>query len=286
MNQASPPVNTYRQITHPDDAYLEVISRFPDHPTGKPPLLFVHGSFISAWCWEVHFLPFFAQQGYPCYALSLRGHGGSYGHDRLHWHGLDDYVDDLERAVQGLDCPPVLIGHSMGGLIVQKYLQRAAEQAISLPGVALMASVPPQGLTPMMWWVGMTRPWLLAEISWVQAGMAQFSNHPQVCKALFSDALPESLAREYLNRTQAESQRALLEMSAWQPISLSPAATPPMLVLGAERDALVPDFAVQATAEAYGVTAELIPEMAHIMMLEPEWKRVAERVLGWLNTTC
>jgi len=283
MNQPGHLTTPYIQAAHPGDAHLEIISRFPAQPSDKPPLLFVHGSFISAWCWEVHFLPFFAHHGYPCYALSLRGHGGSYGHERLHWHGLDDYVDDLERAVQGLDRPPVLIGHSMGGLIVQKYLQRAVAQDITLPGVVLLASVPPQGLMPMMWWVSMTRPWLLAEIAWVQAGLAQFSNHRQVCTALFSDTLPESLARHYLVRTQAESQRALLEMSGLNFAPRLDAATPPLLVLGAECDALVPTFAVEATAQALGTTAELVPEMAHIMMLEPEWEQVARRVLGWLT---
>ena len=43
------------------------------HPT---PILFVHGMWHAAWCWEEFFLPYFAQHGYESYALSLRGHGG------------------------------------------------------------------------------------------------------------------------------------------------------------------------------------------------------------------
>lgn len=48
----------------------------PDEKKEKsqnPPLVFVHGSFHAAWCWAEHWLPFFSQNGYDCYALSLLG---------------------------------------------------------------------------------------------------------------------------------------------------------------------------------------------------------------------
>ncbi|MEZ5592147.1 MAG: alpha/beta fold hydrolase [Gammaproteobacteria bacterium] len=270
--------------TKPNDSHLEILSCFPPHPTTKPPLLFVHGSFISAWCWEINFMPFFARCGYPCYALSLRGHGGSHGHDRLHWHGLDDYVDDVAQVAQGMERPPILIGHSMGGLVVQKYLHRAMAESVEVPAMALLASVPPDGLLPMTWWLSMTRPWLIHDIYWVQAGLAQFGNYSEVCTALFSDTLPEATAHHYLVRTQAESQRALLEMSSWSPLPAINFEPPPTLVLGAERDALVPSFMVEATAEAYNTSAEVLPGLAHIMMLERDWKDAARPLLNWLET--
>jgi hypothetical protein len=42
---------------------------------GKQPILFVHGSFHSAWCFSEHFMPYFSQRGHDCYAISLRGTG-------------------------------------------------------------------------------------------------------------------------------------------------------------------------------------------------------------------
>ena len=228
-------------------------------------------------------MPFFARCGYPCYALSLRGHGASYGHERLAWHSLDDYVDDLNHVVQGMERPPILIGHSMGGLVVQKYLRHAVTEGIKIPAIALLTSVPPQGLLPMAWWVSLTRPWLLQEIYWVQTGLVQFSNHREICAALFSRALPQATAYEYLARTQAESQRALLEMSIWEPFFFAATTAPPTLVLGAEHDALVPTFAVHATAQAFNTAATIIPGMAHFVMLEPHWKRAARPILAWLE---
>eukprot|EP00955_Chlamydomonas_euryale_P040753 351801-Chlamydomonas_euryale.AAC.16 len=44
---------------------------------GRPPLLFLHGSYHGAWCWQENFLPFFADVGYNAYALSFRGQGES-----------------------------------------------------------------------------------------------------------------------------------------------------------------------------------------------------------------
>ena len=221
-------------------------------------------------------MPYFARHGYACYALSLRGHGGSSGHERLHWHSLEDYVDDLARVAEGLEHPPILVGHSMGGLLVQHYLQR-----VESPGAVLLASVPPHGLLPMAWWLMCSRPWLLQEIHWVQMGLAQFSNYREICRALFSDDLPEALALHYLSRTQPESQRVLWEMSG-PGLSWPVIRNTPLLVLGASDDALVPPFAVHATGLALATPTELFPNIAHIMMLEADWKRPAERILTWL----
>ena len=56
---------------------LEVISKYPAGAARPTPLLFVHGAWHGAWCWDEHFLDFFAAHGYAAHALSLRGHGGT-----------------------------------------------------------------------------------------------------------------------------------------------------------------------------------------------------------------
>lgn len=66
---------------------LEIIERLPVRDTGKPPMIFIHGAFIGAACWAEYFLDYFAEKGHRAIALSLRGHGSSWGGDRLHfWH--------------------------------------------------------------------------------------------------------------------------------------------------------------------------------------------------------
>lgn len=257
--------------------HLEVLHRGPPREPRPTPLLFVHGSYISAWCWEEHFLPYFAARGYEAYALSLRGHGGSSGHDRLPWLSVRDYVADLKQVFDALPRPPVLIGHSMGGFVIQKFLERQV-----CPAVALLASVPPGGLLEMNWWITLTRPQLLWDLSLVQAGAARFANYREVRRALFSDHLPLERVMHYLDRTQTESQRALLDMSGWD-LPLPRRQRTPALVLGAGDDALLPRYSVEATAAVFDTWAEWFPGMAHVMMLEPDWARVAGCIHRWLS---
>ena len=113
---------------------LEVLARAPQTAAHPVPLLFVHGAYTAAWCWDEHFLPWFARAGYSSYAVSLSGHGNSRQRDSLDSYSINDYVDDLSQVISAMPAPPVLIGHSMGGIVVQKYLERAA-----VPGAVLMA---------------------------------------------------------------------------------------------------------------------------------------------------
>ena len=52
---------------------IELISHVPAKLKHPSPVLFVHGAFVAAWCWDDHFLPYFAKRGYAAHALSLRG---------------------------------------------------------------------------------------------------------------------------------------------------------------------------------------------------------------------
>src|SRR5215475_7909254 len=121
--------------------HLEMISKYPLKNSHRAPLLFVHGTLHTAACWDVHFLDYFAQHGYATHALNLRGHGNSEGREKLRWTRIADYVEDVANAVQQLPSPPILIGHSMGGFIIQKYLEEH-----DAPGAVLLSSPPPVGL--------------------------------------------------------------------------------------------------------------------------------------------
>ena len=103
--------------------YLK-IHHYPAAVVGEnlPPLLFVHGGYSHSLYWTVHFLPFFQAQGFDCYALDLSGHGASGGKKHLDELSLNDYVDDLIFAVHSLPAKPIIIGHSMGCVVAQRYL--------------------------------------------------------------------------------------------------------------------------------------------------------------------
>ena len=258
---------------------LELISRPPQQPDQGVPLLFVHGAYAAAWVWEEYFMPFFSAHGYQCHALSLRGHGGSEGHEYLALTSLDDYVADLEQVIGDMPQHPVLIGHSMGGMVVQQYLQK--HQA---PGAALLASVPPEGLLNSALQLAFREPQVFLELNLVHSTDGRHATIDSIGRALFSENLPRAEMMKFLTRFQPESHRAILDMS-FLPFRFQSKAKPtPMLVLGAEKDSFFPPYMVHSTAARFGTRAEIFEGMAHTMMLEPGWREVAERILVWLST--
>lgn len=256
---------------------LELISRAPTGPAKSTPLLFVHGAYSAAWIWDQHFLPFFADLGYPAHAVSLRGHGDSDGRDGLLFARLRDYVADVEQVIDTLGAPPVLIGHSLGGMVVQKIIHRRP-----VPGVVLMASAPPHGMIPSMFGMAFTNPGLFREMALVQTFGPEIVNGLNVRQALFCDDTPDEDVIRYMHRFQPESTLVVLDLMG---LDLPPSIAKldvPVLVLGAENDCFVFPGAVHATADTYRTKAEVFPGMAHAMMLDHNWRKVADRIAGWL----
>jgi pimeloyl-ACP methyl ester carboxylesterase len=255
---------------------LEILERTPEGHAHATPLLFVHGMWVGAWCWDEFFMPFFADNGYRTVALSLRGHAGSEGRAGVRWVSIADYVKDLEQVASQLGTPPVLIGISMGGFIIQKYLETH-----DAPAGILLASAPPTTMWPMVGRLALRNPLpLLAAIFTLRT--YSVVKTPQLARRfLFSAELPEEQLVKYHARMQDDSFRAFLDLLGLN-LAHPKRVKTPLLVLGGEKDwALGPD--AKATARAYGVKAEIILSVGHYMILEPGWKSVAERILNWLK---
>lgn len=261
---------------------LELLTLPARTVAARAPLMFVHGAYVGAWCWAEHFLPWFAERGFPVYALSLRGHGESAGRERLHSFGLADFADDLETALAGLERPPVLIGHSMGALVVQKYLERGAGRAPrGAAAVAFVCPVPPFGVLPSTFTLAWTRPALFAEINALAAGRSV--SRGALHEALFAGPVDSERIERYYARMQPESRRALLDMTWWGLPQTWRLDLPPALVLGAERDALIAASAARATAQLLSAQYRELPGLGHAVMLDPGWRTAAEAIEGWLG---
>lgn len=266
----SPPMNKARFDN------LEVLAHAPQGRARKTPLLFVHGAYTAAWCWDEHFLPHFAAAGFAAYALSLSGHGGSHGRNHLDSFGIDDYVADVAAVAASLPAPPVLVGHSMGGFVVQKYLERH-----EAAGAVLMCSVPPQGLMTSAFGLMFSRPGLMKELNRLMGG-GQVSLET-LRDALFAQPVSVDDLKRYYRMAQPESYRAIWDMTLFNLPHPSRVARAPLLVLGAECDHLIPASLVEMTARTYNVPTEIFPAMGHGLMLEREWKKPAQRILAWLE---
>ena len=256
---------------------LEVISKQPPAKTSqKAPLLFIHGAWHAAWCWDEHFLDYFASKGYAVHALSLRGHGSSPGRERLRWARVREYVADVAHVAAGLDTLPVVIGHSMGGMVVQKYLEQH-----SAPAGVLLASVPPTGVLRTTLNIARNHPLKFAQVN-LTMSLYPLVFTPELARAnFFSPDMPEEQVREYAEQLQDESYLGFLDMLMFS-LPRPRLVTAPVLVLGATGDAIFTPREVRATARAYG-TEPVFFDMAHDMMLEAGWQNVADRIIAWLE---
>ena len=90
-----------------------------ENKTREEPIVLVHGSWGASWMWNMY-TPFLSQKGFDVYALDLRGHGQSDGD--LPGVTMQNYVEDVEQVVKDNDLKdPIVIGHSMGGLVALMY---------------------------------------------------------------------------------------------------------------------------------------------------------------------
>lgn len=253
-----------RQLATPSGP-LELLACLPQHPKSQQPLLFVHGSHGSASCFSA-LLPLIARAGYPCYALSLRGHGKSWQPNAFAYHtltGISSYVSDVEASLDYLamehpNTSPVLVGHSMGGGVLQRALmmwdtdRHAAQQtqraaARKPAGLVLLASAPLWGGA-----MDVARNWQAAEatlpkpqpqpqpqqawLPWLYSFFTPkfdtgIDSPTQVRNKFFSAEAPEDAVLVWINKCKSrlESMRAAFD-------SLWPHAEPGPVLSAIDRD--------------------------------------------------
>ncbi|QBI21139.1 alpha/beta hydrolase [Egibacter rhizosphaerae] len=238
-----------------------------DGATDRPPLLFVHGVKAGAWVWEL-WMAAAAARGWRSAALSLRGHGQSGGRERLSRWRLRDYEDDVMRAVAEMPEPPVLVGHSMGGLLVRRVLVRSTPPAAVL--VTPAGARDGLGVTALL---ARRRPWQFLR-------SLAFRSIRLDASDVFSPALPPAAAEAYVAQLQDESPLAQLEI-AFAPRPRT--AGCPLLVLGAGEDKLVPPVEFPRTARIYGGGCVMFAGMGHGLMAEGFWDWPLATMLGWLD---
>jgi alpha-beta hydrolase superfamily lysophospholipase len=225
---------------------LELIIREPAGTPHKTPLLFVHGIHHGAWCYDDFFLPYFAQQGFVAWAVSLRGHGSSPITGSLRWTRVYRYVEDVEQAAQQMadkyGARPVIIGHSMGGLTTQKFLEKHAA-----PGGVLLASVPPHGILPAF-----IKAFLRYPVH------VLIGNLTLNLSRIFYDMLLFALPRPSRVKT-------------------------PILVIAGELDTLFATWEEERLARAYHGDYKMVAGMAHDVMLEKDWQQAADHIIAWVR---
>ena len=258
--------------------HLHIIERPADAPQGLPPLLFVHGGYTHAGCWDVNFLAWFAAQGYDAYALDLAGHGQSDGRERLNDFGLDDFADDVRQAVAAIDGAPVLIGHSMGAVVVQRYLEKSLAA-----GVVMLAPVPPTGLSGAAMQLAIRHPDFAFEAARAVRGEYTENTVRAMHHVYFSPDADLADLAVFQPLLQDELTRAISELLLLGLRLPSKRPRIPALVMGGEKDALFAANRLHFTASGWNAETSVIPRAGHMLMMDPQWPQAAAAIDGWLR---
>lgn len=251
----------------------------PSHTKSKAqPLLFIHGMAHAAWCWEWEFVPYFNSLGYDCYTLSLRGHGKSEGKAQIRWHRISDYLTDLENAIQSIGTKPIVVGHSMGGFVTQKYLLKHDD----LPAAITLATVPAGGMMKGSLKIAQHFPLQFIKGN-LMMSTAPFSETDELVKTIaFSDNINAARLTEVRKHMEPESYMAYIDMLLLDLHTPKKVKTH-CLFLYAQNDFIVGYEGWKKTADGFGAEQEVIKDIAHDMFLDTNWERTAQSIANWLN---
>lgn len=250
----------------------------------KPPVVFLHGAFCSGRSFKDFAKPF-ARAGYAVGVPTLRHHDrGMNPPPALASTSLLDYAADLEASIAKLDAAPVLVGHSLGGLLAQMLAARGRARA-----VVLLAPSAPWGVLPStLFEIGSAQALYFAGDFWNQILMPQYS----VAAASSLDRLSAKKRAAVYAQFVPESGRATFETMHW---ALDPKratyvrardVTCPVLCLTGSEDRINAPATVRRIAERYSdAVHEEVPGRSHWLIGEDGWQEIAGRVLQWLKET-
>lgn len=252
-------------------------------------VVFIHGAFMSAESWRP-WMQRFAARGYKTVAPA--------------WPFLDHGVDELQRApdrrfgrlgireivhnyasiIRDLEEPPILVGHSFGGLFVQLLLDRG----IGAAGVAI-APAPPKGVLPGRNAIRASLPVLLGWESWhrvrrmsfeqFQWGWVHTLSEPEQRAAYTSQVIPTS-GRLFL-------QALLAPFTNDTKVNFKNDLRAPLLIIAGELDRTVEAKMNRANARKFSRSTAVtdyreFPGRTHWIVGQPGWEEVADHVLDWL----
>lgn len=250
-------------------------------------LFMIHGMWAGPWIWD-DYRRYFDARGYRCIAATLPYHERTLAQSpdaRLGTTSLLDYVAALEREILALEEKPILVAHSMGGLLAQMLAARGLCTA-----AVLLAPAPPAGVFALKWSVIRSfRKLLLVPAFWRKPIPTTLEDSAYSSLHL----VPPPQQRDIVSRMNWESGRAIFEIGLW-PFDAKHAAAVdaakvhcPLLIVGAEEDRIVPAAVVRQVAKKYGMLATYkeFPRHAHWLVGEPGWEDVADFVGDWLKAS-
>lgn len=256
----------------------------------KKTIVFIHGLWIHASSWQP-WMELFQQHGYKTLNPPWPGDSSTVDECRsnpqtIANRGVTEVADSYAKVIASLSEPPIVIGHSFGGLITQVILGRgiaAAGIAIDpaplkgvwqLPFSALRASLPVLG-----------NPFNLSKAFSLKFNQFRYG---------FANAVPLEEAKELYNKWTIPAPCRPLFQAAFATIAGSETKVDtantsrgPLLITGGEKDHIAPPILGTASLKKYSSSVitdfKLFEGRGHSLIVDHGWKEVAEYSLNWIH---
>jgi pimeloyl-ACP methyl ester carboxylesterase len=246
---------------------LSALVATPTVETGLP-LLFVHGYFGLGIAFE-RMMGCLSAKGHRCVAIDLRGHGASALSGDLGKVSIHDYADDVDRVARTLD-DPIVIGHSMGGLLAQLVAERGVAR-----GIVLLSPAPPRGIPVLSVKLAVHQAKYMPAILTSRVVVPGRSD----LRALVLNRVPESERDPLLDLLVPDSGRAALQMSVLGVPVDRERVKVPVLVIAGDKDLFIPLSRGRRVAARYGSPLLVAPGRGHMLIIEPGY----EEICGWIE---
>lgn len=197
----------------------------------------------------------------------------------LHRRQLGDYVDDLETALAQIPEPPILVAHSLGGLVALHLLARRQGHGAPLPGAILLSAIPPDGVWRSL--VHLARQDALSPLKLLALAFyppVRFWGKPP--KGIYSEAPDATRARTVTAQLRAESIRTLVTTLARRPVA---AVATPLYCIGMTGDHIIPASEVRRSAALLKADCRIFEGYSHTPMAERGWQHIAEAMVDWMG---
>ena len=244
----------------------------------RTPVVMVHGAFCGGWVFERFRKPF-EKAGHTVLTPDLPGHEAR-ARGSVANLTMIDYARAVVEVCKACETPPVLVGHSMGGLVAQLAAARTP-----VAGLVLLAPSPPWGVA------GASMEEAVSAVSlyalgpyWMQAIDPDYA----LAKLYSLDRMEREERAAVFKRMVPESGRALWQTLNWWMDPFMATLVPPamieapVLAIAGGRDVIHPPATVKQTAARLSADFHVLRDMSHWLPGEEGWEDVAKLCLDWM----
>ncbi len=255
----------------------------------RTPVVFIHGAWLHALSWEA-WAERFASRGFLALTPGWPGEAAT-AHDTRRFPGplasldLDALTDHYTAIARSLDAPPVIIGHSVGGLVAQRLVAAGVGRAAVAVAPAPINQVPLPGPPATLYTSGRG-----------EGADPLVALSPEQFHQVLANTVTAQESDRLFERYAVPAPRRLLtdlgcDGAAHSPlvaVDTARVSRGPLLLISGQEDLLVPDSVTRAVYKQYGDSTAVtdlkqFADRAHSLVVDGGWRYVADYVLGWLE---